>query len=97
MAEFGHRYACGNDVCIDSWSAGPFVIVASGRSFRFEDSARFGPHLVNKDGSIKRNPWPNERSPFWQAYHAWRHQKRRVADDGLTCIYDPLRGKGRMT
>lgn len=24
-------------------------------------------------------------------HRAWRKQRRRVADDGMTCIYEPLR------
>ena len=86
MAEFGHVGIIGGGVCIDSWGAGPFVIGHEGKSWRFEDSDRFGPHLVRKDGEIAARQ-PGERSPFWDAHRAWVFQGRRLADDKMTCIF----------
>lgn len=93
MSEFGHHYGrLSGDFpgCWDSWGSGPFVIVLEGADFRFEDSDRFGPLLLNKDGRPSERQ-PGERSPFWKAYNAWRRQGRRTADDGKTCVWDKPR------
>ena len=90
MGEFGHFASIGSGICIDYWGAGPFVIEARDRSFRFEDSDRFGPATIKKNGDPTTRQ-PAERSPFWPAHRAWKEQGRRLADDGRTCIYDPLR------
>ncbi|MBN8979327.1 MAG: hypothetical protein J0I08_22955 [Rhizobiales bacterium] len=87
MAEFGHKAYIGGGMCIDAWGAGPFVISAGGKSFRFEDSDRFGPHLIKKNGELFDNPWPSERSPFWRAHRIWVRQGRRT-EDGVNCIWD---------
>lgn len=92
MGEFGHDGAIQpgpGGWCIDAWGAGPFVIEAGGKSFRFEDSDRFGPSLVNRNGEIRANPFPGQNSPFWNAHRAWVRQGRRLAEDRCTCIYDP--------
>ncbi len=84
MAEFGHIGIIGGGVCLDGWGVGPFVINAGGKtSYRFNDSDRFGPLLPTNQ--------PGERSPFWKAHRLWKRQGRRLADDGVTCIYDPPR------
>ena len=90
MAEFGHIGAIGNGCCIDAWGAGPFVITAAGKSYRFEDSDRFGPYWLTKAGDISERQ-PGERHPFWKAHRAWFQQGRRMAEDGMTCLYDDLR------
>lgn len=91
MNEFGHNAIAGKiadePVHADSWGAGPFVIEAGGKPYRFEDSDRFGPHLVNRRGDVVANPWPPERSPFWRAHYLWRAQDRQLAADGYTCIW----------
>lgn len=91
MSEFGHNYAIGDGFCIDSWGAGPFVIHVGAQSWRFEDSDRFGPSLVKKNGDDGANPFPPERSPFWVAHFAWCKQGRRIAEDGVTCVWEPLK------
>lgn len=88
MGDFGHVGIVGAGWCVDSWGAGPFVIDAKGKRYRFEDSDMFGPALVDRRGDPLKNPWPNERSPFWTAHAAWRKAGRRVAADGKTCIYE---------
>ena len=90
MGEFGHTGIVGAGFCIDSWGAGPFVIDAAGKQYRFEDSDRFGPSTLRKDGEIAVRQ-PGEKSPFWQAHFAWLRQGRRTAENGVTCIYEPLR------
>lgn len=86
--EFGHTGIIRAGLCIDAWGAGPFVITTpDGKSFRFEDSDRFGPMTVTRTGAMAANQ-PPERSPFWWAHYQWRKQGRRVADDGATCIYE---------
>jgi hypothetical protein len=89
--EFGHIAASGSfegqPLFIDGWGAGPFVIVVDERSFRFEDSDRFGPSLITRRGDVCVKPWPPEGSPFWHAYQAWRSQGRNVEADGKTCIW----------
>lgn len=86
MTEFGHFWCVVPGAAIDCWGAGPFVIVAD-KEYRFEDSDRFGPSLVKKNGDICANPFPPERSPFWNAHAFWVHQGRRMADDGVTCVW----------
>lgn len=102
MGEFGQTAICGASFRIDCWGAGPFVIVASGKSYRFEDSDRFGPALIRLNGDLTANPYPPERSPFWRAHCIWSVQGRRTAEDGVCCIWDEpapqvveKRGKGR--
>lgn len=87
MSEFGHSYSWGSGVMIDAWGAGPFAITVAGRAFRFEDSDRFGPLLVRRNGDPTKNQ-PGERSPFWRPYALWRKQGRRLADDGVTCVWE---------
>jgi hypothetical protein len=86
--DFGHYWCSGRGGHIDGWGAGPFLITAGGRQYRFEDSARFGPLLVNRDGEFCKRMWFSERHPFWAAWEAWKSQGRRVGDDGVTCLYD---------
>jgi hypothetical protein len=80
MTDFGHRYARCPGICIDIWGAGPFII---GR-WRFEDSDRFGPNFIRKDGQ-PRNP-PKEYDSFWNLYKRWRDNNRPMEKDGITCI-----------
>lgn len=90
MAEFGHAYSSNGDAHIDSWGAGPFKIevVAFGRSFMFEDSERFGPVPLKKNGlEIKAPGYFAENSMFWHAWERWKNQGRRVADNGVTCVW----------
>jgi hypothetical protein len=86
MSEFGHAGIISSTVCIDSWGVGPFVIAAGGKSYRFEDSDRFGPSLINKRGDPLKNPWPGPRSPFWRAHRLWARQGRHT-EDGVICIW----------
>ena len=86
--EFGHIASSAGGFHIDQWGVGPFVITVEGRSWRFEDSDRFGPMLVKRNGEPKSNPYPPERSLFWWAHKLWLEQGRRVADDGTTCVLD---------
>ncbi|NQU60150.1 MAG: hypothetical protein HQ512_03390 [Rhodospirillales bacterium] len=87
MDEFGHFGSIGGGVCMDAWGVGPFVVEVGKQSFRFEDSDRFGPSIINKNGEFKAKQ-PGERSPFWTAHRQWRKQGRRTKDDGVTCIYE---------
>src|SRR4051812_45266535 len=88
MSEFGHNAIISPNVCIDGWGTGPFVIVAEdGKSYRFEDSDRFGPALVKKNGDPLASPWPSERCAFWRAHRIWKRQGRRT-EDGINCIWD---------
>lgn len=91
MSEFGHIHAGGAGFRVDGWGAGPFFIEAGGKKFRFGDSDRFGPFLCDRHGDPLTNELPPERSPFWLAHRAWVKQGRRLADDGETCIFDPLK------
>lgn len=90
MTEFGHNFYREPGLCLDSWGAGPFMIEIGGKKFTFEDSDRFGPLLLGKRGEPLADQ-PGERNKFWKAYTPWRNQGRRLAEDGKTCIYDPLR------
>lgn len=85
--EFGHTGVIGPGFCFDTWGAGPFVMLVGAKQYRFEDSDRFGPLLLRKDGTTAKNQ-PGEKSPFWNAHHAWRRQGMRLEEDGITCIFD---------
>jgi hypothetical protein len=87
VSEFGHTGIITPDICIDMWGAGPFLIEAGGKTFRFEDSDRFGPALVKKNGDPLANPWPGEFSAFWRAHRIWRRQGRRL-EGGTHCLWD---------
>ena len=91
MSEFGHT---GTIIpgfgCVDSWGAGPFEITVPGKTYRCEDSDRFGPSLITKTGDIAAKQ-PGGRSPFWKGHRAWVKQGRRLSDDGVSCIFEPLR------
>lgn len=85
MSDFGHEARRGKGGFMDSWGAGPFVIMAGGKSFRFEDSDQFGPVLLSKrDEVLDRQP--GQRSPFWKAHRLWARDGRRVEEDDVTCI-----------
>jgi len=87
MSEYGHFYAAGAGIRMDIWGAGPFVIEYLGKTFRFEDSDRFGPMRLKKDGEPAENQFFAEKSPFWYAWGKWVEQGRRLSDDGQTCIW----------
>jgi len=87
MIEFGHFYGSSGGFHFDSWGAGPFIIDVNGKPYRFEDSDRFGPALLKKDGELKANPYPAEGHPFWRAHRIWVRQGRRL-EDGKNCIWD---------
>lgn len=88
--EFGHFGSIGAGACIDSWGAGPYVITINGKTFRFEDSDRFGPAIIKKNGDPTKNPCPSEKSPFWMAHELWVDQGRKTEADGITCIYEVI-------
>ncbi len=88
MSEFGHIARSFAGFHIDSWGAGPFLITVEGKTYRFEDSDRFGPSKLRADGEIAANPWWPERSLFWRAHRLWCEQGRRTESDGITCIWE---------
>lgn len=92
MTEFGH-YAVRIPGCcfIDGWGVGPFIIEVYGKQFRFEDSDRFGPALVDRNGDQLKKHWPSPRSPFWYGHKCWVAQGRRIGADGVTCLWDDER------
>jgi hypothetical protein len=85
--EFGHFASHGNGIFVDSWGAGPFIITVAGKKYRFEDSDRWGPHLVNKHGDLLKHDVPSEKSAFWWSWRLWKDQGRKVAADGETCDF----------
>ncbi|KQQ46505.1 hypothetical protein ASF69_04565 [Rhizobium sp. Leaf311] len=87
MSEYGHFHATSAGVHIDMWGAGPLMIEYLGKTFRFEDSDRFGPVRLKKDGDSANNPFFAEKSPFWYAWGKWVDQGRRVDEDGMSCIW----------
>lgn len=87
MAEFGHHAAHMPRCFIDGWGAGPFVIEVCGKRFRFEDSDRFGPMLVDRNGDPLENYCPSSGSPFWYGHKRWV-QARRIGGDGMSCLWD---------
>jgi hypothetical protein len=89
--EFGHSFVTKPDLCIDGWGAGPFLLTVAGKEHRFEDSDRFGPSRVKTNGDVAANPWWPEGHPFWRAHWCWKKQGRRLADDGVTCVWDDIK------
>jgi len=91
MTEFGHTSAAfkifGHVCRMDNWHAGPFTIAVNGRTWRFEDSDRFGPAILTKHDEPVPSV-PGGKSPFWPAWEVWKEQGRRVADDGITCVWN---------
>lgn len=84
--EFGHVAVSAAGVHIDSWGAGPFKITVGDETFEFEDSDRFGP-MECEDGEPTGFQL-EEASPFWDAWKTWKSQGRRVAADGITCLWE---------
>lgn len=89
MTEFGHKGFIGGG-CVDSWGAGPFLMTVGEKTYRFEDSDRFGPVFIRKNGAIKAEQ-PGSRSPFWEGYGPWIQQGRQLAEGGATCIWKPFK------
>jgi len=86
--EFGHVASRIGAACFDVWGTGPFEIAdENGKKYRFEDSDRWGPHLIKRNGDLLTNG-PSETSPFWRAHRIWARQGRRVEADGISCIWD---------
>ena len=86
--EFGHVGRVCAGFALDTWGSGPFLLTVGGKTFRFEDSDRFGPQLVTKRGDICATQ-PDERSLFWRAHRQWVKQGRKTGDDGTSCLFDP--------
>jgi hypothetical protein len=87
MEAFGRTAINIGGTHIDFFSAGPFVIEYCGRRYRFEDGDMFGPWPLKKNDDTKDRPF-GEKNPFWDAWGLWVDQGRRLADDGITCIYE---------
>ncbi len=78
MAEYGHHYSNANGIHIDGWGAGPFVLMTTAGRFVFEDSARFGPALIDARTGEPTNELIPEDSPFWPAWQKWRDEGRQT-------------------
>ena len=88
MTEYGHHYGTVGIMHFDTWGSGPFVITdANGKQYRFEDSDRFGPSLITKNGSIC-SAQPGEQSPFWRCHRIWGRQGRRTETDKVSCVWN---------
>ncbi|MDF1720549.1 MAG: hypothetical protein P1U65_07740 [Minwuia sp.] len=87
MTEFGHFARDVAGVRIDTWGAGPFIIIdAAGKVWRFQDSLRFGPLILTARWMPKEQQ-PGSRSAFWSPHDRWCQQGRKLAGDGMTCIW----------
>lgn len=51
--------------------AGPVVEYGG---YRFEFSERFGPLLLNKDDTPKKDQPVSERDPFWRIFDRWQSE-----------------------
>lgn len=87
MTEFGHEWAVGPGFRMDNWGVGPFELTIGKIKYRFEDSDRFGPSMLKRDGELRDKPWFNEGHPFWDHHHWWVSQGRKTEEDGVTCVY----------
>lgn len=54
---------------------------------RFEMHPYCGPAVVGKRGQVLATQ-PGPRHHFWTAVTLWCQQGRRIASDGVTCIYE---------
>lgn len=88
MSEYGHQYSQSAGTFLDAWGAGPYVLRAYEHDFRFEDSERFGPIPITRKGDVKSPGYFGEQSLFWHYWTLWKDQGRRVAEDGVTCIFE---------
>lgn len=70
-------------LCITS--EGTFRMNVRGEKYVFDFSDRFGPSVLNKNGSEKAQQ-PSSRSLFWEALYHWIKQGKRVDADG-NCVY----------
>jgi len=91
--EYGHSGGIvGRGGFIDSWGHGPLIIEVDGKTFRFEDSDRFGPVPLNADDEPSAKAWFGQRSPFWRGWKLWVAQGRRTAKGtkAETCLWDEV-------
>lgn len=80
-----HGYINTAGVCMD-FGGTTHAIIVNGKRYSFEFSARFGPFILNKDGSVRERQPTSERSPFLNAVCLWADQGHREKD-GL-CVWD---------
>ena len=69
---------------VDTWGAGPFRLVAGGKTFLFEDSDRFGPLFLGKTGIVLSDQ--RVAKAFWPAHYMWIKGGRKT--EGDLCIWD---------
>lgn len=86
--EYGHAGYRIPHGFIDVWGGNEHLIEVNGKTYRFEDSDRFGPSFIKKNGDIAVHQ-PGERHPFWGAYEAWRKQGRQMKDG--RCVWRPFK------
>lgn len=67
---------------IDSWSSGPYKMPVKDKYVLFEDSDRFGPLFVCKNGASKENQ--SACKLFWTHYERWREIGKPL--DGDVCV-----------
>lgn len=78
--EYGHTAINGRGFCMDSWGVGPFVIVARGKRYYFEDSDRFGPSFINTKTGDPTNEMIPPKSPFWKVWKRWKEEGRQTVE-----------------
>jgi hypothetical protein len=84
MSEYGHTAMRGKAFFADGWGAGPHILTASGKTFYFEDSARFGPAPLDAKGEPTEPFYFDERSPFWTVWRRWVDEGRRTTEGKKT-------------
>jgi len=57
----------------------------AGKIIKFEDHPRFGPQVLNANGSIKENQ-PGSRASFWRVVTWWYAQGKQIDADGY-CVW----------
>ena len=78
MSEFGHNAISGPGFFADGWGRGPYILRTSDKTFRFEDSDRFGPVPIGLDGEPTDEGLFPANSKFWRAYERWKKEGRRA-------------------
>lgn len=96
-AEYGHFGFQTRGIFIDAWGAGPYIIVAGGSTYYFEDSRQFGPMRLDAKGeSLNAGMFP-ERCAFWSVWQRWTEEGRQTTEGKKKGFLYCIVSNGRRT